>query len=66
MGNVIRGWDEGLLLFKKGGKGTIFIPGFLAYGKGQAGSPFKPFQAMKFDVELLNVSDSVLTNEPPH
>ena len=43
MGNVIRGWDEGLTLFKKGGKGTLFIPGFLAYGKGQPGSPFKPF-----------------------
>jgi|SRR5882724_4175300 len=64
MGNVIRGWDEGLKLFKKGGKGTLYIPGFLGYGKGQPGSPFKPFQAFKFDVELLNVSDSVLTNEP--
>ena len=63
-GNVIRGWDEGLKLFKEGGKGTLYIPGFLCYGKGQAGSPFKPFQAMKFDVELLNVSDTVFTNKP--
>ena len=64
MGNVIRGWDEGLLLFKQGGKGTLFIPGYLCYGKGQAGSPFKPFQAMKFEVEMLNVSDTPLTNQP--
>ncbi len=64
MDNVIRGWDEGLLLFKQGGKGTLFIPGFLCYGKGQAGSPFKPYQAMKFEVEMLNVSDTVLTNQP--
>lgn len=64
MGNVIRGWDEGLQLFKQGGKGTLFIPGFLCYGKGQDGSPFKPYQAMKFDVELLNVSDSVIANKP--
>lgn len=65
MGNVIRGWDEGIKLFKKGGKGTLYIPGFLAYGKNPPqGSPFKPFEALKFDIELLNVSDSVLTNQP--
>ena len=56
VGQVIPGWDEGLLLFKKGGKGTIFIPGFLAYGKNPPpGSPFKPFDALVFDVEILDV-----------
>ena len=55
-GQVIPGWDEGLLLFKKGGKGTIFIPGFLAYGKNPPpGSPFKPFEALIFDVEIVDV-----------
>lgn len=55
-GQVIPGWDEGLLLFKKGGKGTIFIPGFLAYGKNPPpGSPFKPFEALVFDVEIMDV-----------
>ncbi len=55
---VIRGWDEGLLLFKEGGKGTLFIPGFLAYGKNPpSGSPFKQFEPLKFDVELIKVSD---------
>ncbi len=58
---VIRGWEEGLLLFKEGGKGRLFIPGFLAYGKNpRPGSPFKPFEALKFDVELLKVSDTVI------
>lgn len=62
-GMVIPGWDEGLKLFKQGGKGTLFIPGFLAYGKNPPqGSPFKPFEAMKFDVEVLQVSDSVIQN----
>ncbi len=53
---VIRGWEEGLLLFKQGGKGVLYVPGFLAYGNNP-GSAFKPFAAMKFDVELLEVSD---------
>jgi len=57
--NVIRGWDEGLLLFKQGGKGTLYIPGFVAYAKNPPqGSPFKPYEALKFDVELVSVSDT--------
>jgi len=57
--SVIRGWEEGLLLFKEGGKGRLFIPGFLAYGKNpRQGSPFGPFEALKFDVEILKVSDT--------
>lgn len=58
-GQVIAGWDQGLKLFKKGGKGTIYIPGFLAYGKNaQAGSPFKSYDPLIFDVELVDVSDN--------
>ncbi len=53
---VIRGWDEGLLLFKKGGKGTLYIPGFLAYGENP-GPGGQPYEALIFDVELLDVSD---------
>ena len=61
-GAVIRGWDEGLLLFGKGGKGTLYIPGFLAYG--QAGGNFKPFQALKFDVEVLDIADQPIADQP--
>src|SRR5437762_10333537 len=57
MRKAIPGWDEGLKLFKQGGKGTLYIPGFLCYGKNPpAGSPFKPLEALKFDIELLEVS----------
>jgi len=52
-GAVIAGWDEGIKLFKVGGKGTLYIPGFLAYG-ASARPPFKAFEALIFDVELLN------------
>ena len=52
-GAVIAGWDEGLKLFKVGGKGTLYIPGFLAYG-ANARPPFRAFEALIFDVELTN------------
>src|SRR6185295_6668610 len=52
-GSVIAGWDEGIKLFKVGGKGTLYIPGFLAYG-ANARPPFKAFEALIFDVELTN------------
>jgi FKBP-type peptidyl-prolyl cis-trans isomerase FkpA len=62
--SAIRGWDEGILLFKEGGKGTLYIPGFLAYGDNP-NSAFKPFAALKFDIELLEVSDSPISPDPP-
>lgn len=59
-GRVISGWDEGMKLFKEGGKGKLYIPGFRAYGKTPPqGSPFKPFEPLKFDIELLKVSDTM-------
>ena len=61
---VIRGWEEGLLSFKQGGRGTLFIPGFLAYGDNPR-SAFKPFAAMKFDIEMLEVSDQPISQDPP-
>ncbi len=41
---VIAGWTEGLQLFKQGGKGTLYIPGFRAYGANpRPGSGFQSF-----------------------
>ena len=54
----IAGWQEGLKLFKQGGKGTLYVPGFRAYGRNHAPA-FKDFEAMVFDVEMLNVSDTM-------
>ena len=63
-GDVIRGWEEGLLLFKEGSKGTLFIPGFLAYGRNpRPDSPFKPFDALIFDVQVLQVSDTLIRRQ---
>ncbi|MFI5131926.1 MAG: FKBP-type peptidyl-prolyl cis-trans isomerase [Chitinophagales bacterium] len=59
---VILGWTEGLQLFKQGGKGTLYIPGFLAYGSNP-GPTNKPFAALKFDIELLEVSDNPIEQQ---
>jgi FKBP-type peptidyl-prolyl cis-trans isomerase FkpA len=52
--NVIKGWQEGIPLFKKGGKGMLLIPSALGYGeKGTFGVPAN--SVLIFDVELLDV-----------
>ena len=52
---VIKGWTEGLQLMKPGAKYKFFIPQDLAYGAQQRGATIKPFSALVFDVELLEV-----------
>ena len=55
-GNAIQGWHDGIPLFNKGGKGVLYVPGSLAYGPDPRG-PGGPNSALKFDVEILEVSD---------
>ena len=55
-GQVITGWDQGLLGMKVGGKRTIVIPASLGYGASGAGGGAIPANAaLVFDVELLGV-----------
>ena len=51
---VIQGWEEGLTLFRKGGKGTLYIPSNMAYGT-QGYSPTIPPEANL--IFLINISD---------
>jgi len=55
VGQVIKGWTEGLQLMKTGAKFKFFIPQDLAYGAQQRGKVIKPYSALIFDVELLEI-----------
>ncbi|MBK0377834.1 FKBP-type peptidyl-prolyl cis-trans isomerase [Mucilaginibacter segetis] len=52
---VIKGWDEGLLLLNGGSKATFIIPSDLAYGERGAGEDIAPYSTLVFDVELIKV-----------
>lgn len=54
---VIPGWTEALQLMNQGAKFRLYIPQDLAYGANpHPGGPIKPYSALIFDVELLEIA----------
>ncbi len=54
LGQVIRGWDEGIMLLKKGSVARFVIPSDLAYGSQEVGGVIPPNATLIFEVELIN------------
>lgn len=54
-GQVIKGWDQGIVGMKVGGKRTLIIPASLAYGSQAVGDVIPANSDLIFQVELLKV-----------
>ncbi len=53
LGYHIKGWEEGIPLIGKGGKGTLYIPAKLAYGKEEVGEQFESNAMLIYKIEVL-------------
>ena len=65
VGQVIQGWQEGLVLMKEGAKYRFYIPYDLAYGTNPAGPKIPGGSTLIFDVELIEINPEPETPAEP-
>ena len=56
VGQVIQGWDQGVIQMSLGEKSRIHIPSSLGYGEKGAGGAIPPNADLIFEVELLKIN----------
>jgi FKBP-type peptidyl-prolyl cis-trans isomerase len=56
-GHVIPGWEEGISTMRVGGQRTLIVPAALVYGDRPANDRIPPGATLRFEIELLDVTD---------
>merc|ERR1719220_1698849 len=62
-GQVIEGWDKGLVGLCKGAKATLVIPPEMGYGDQGAGGDIPGGATLNFDVEVVEISNDAPPQE---
>ena len=63
-GQVIKGWDEGVQLLKKGSRANFYIPSPLGYGPQSMGPDLPANSVLIFNVEVVDIKDHVNAAPP--
>lgn len=61
---VVKGWTEALTMMPVGSKWELYIPYELAYGSRETGAHIKPFSALIFEVELVDIEPAKTPKKP--
>jgi FKBP-type peptidyl-prolyl cis-trans isomerase FkpA len=64
VGQMIRGFDEAVLMMQKGARIKVYVPSMLGYGQNGNPPRIKAFENLVFDLELTDIKDNVPDQRP--